>query len=318
MSSLSGTNRCRVCCIGSLVFLALFLHVVAPVWSSDPFLRGDVDAGGSVDITDPILNLAFQFLGDPRPICLDAADTDDSGSIDITDPIASLTFQFLGQPEIPVPGPMNCGDDPTADLLGCERFPVCSCLTAEELGDRVSASFGRLQCIISPALDVDIVGTRVLVCPPGQRFCSPANEGCPMEYREVGVSFDFTGEVGRIALGGQVARLPVEISSANGSTICHYDVLFDGMLLVPFTGTPRDDGSLEISGIGAPTVDRDNTTIDVALSVAGQGAQCDALIDFQPLFVEPLIGALEPDLALQAIEIAADLIGLAVCPESLP
>jgi hypothetical protein len=299
--------------IGS--FLLLGLLVGAPVWSSDSFLRGDVDAKGHVDITDPILNLAFQFLGNPRPLCFDAADTDDSGAIDISDPITSLTFQFLGRPEIPFPGPIDCGDDPTDDALGCERFPICGCLTTEELGQRVIDSFDTLQCILAPALDVELLGTHVLVCPPGLRFCSPSSPGCPMEYRDVGVSFDFAAEVGRISLAGQVARLPVELSSANGTVACHYDVNFDGVLEVPFALITREDGAREIVAVGSPLVDRENTTIDVVLAGPNQCPECVALIQLQELFVEPLIDVLEPDLAVQAAEIGADLIGLAVCKD---
>ena len=82
---------------------------------------------GVVDISDPIFNLTFQFVGgiDDLP-CEDAADVDDSGIVDISDPIFNLTFQFVGGvAPPPVPGPRECGPDPTADdplegELGCE------------------------------------------------------------------------------------------------------------------------------------------------------------------------------------------------------
>lgn len=92
------------------------------------FKRADVDGSGTVDITDPLLNLSFQFLGDFDPSCMDALDTDDSGQIDITDPLSSLTFQFLGAFIIPPPGPMTCGGDPSSDglnELGCESYDNC-------------------------------------------------------------------------------------------------------------------------------------------------------------------------------------------------
>ena len=38
------------------------------------FRRGDVDGSGALDITDPIANLGFQFLGTFAPICRDAHD----------------------------------------------------------------------------------------------------------------------------------------------------------------------------------------------------------------------------------------------------
>ena len=68
---------------------------------------------------------------------MDAADTDDSGSVDVSDPLNNLRFQFLGEFEIPAPGPFNCGSDPTADSdrsdpadgipddLGCASYTKC-------------------------------------------------------------------------------------------------------------------------------------------------------------------------------------------------
>lgn len=87
------------------------------------FRRGDADASGVVDISDPINNLTYQFLGTFQTTCLDALDDDDSGAIDISDPIYSLTRQFVGGPPQPPPGPERCGEDPTPETpenLGCE------------------------------------------------------------------------------------------------------------------------------------------------------------------------------------------------------
>ena len=50
------------------------------------FRRGDVDTSGTVDVSDPLNSLSFQFLGTFEPPCLDAADSDDSGVIDVSDP----------------------------------------------------------------------------------------------------------------------------------------------------------------------------------------------------------------------------------------
>ena len=93
---------------------------------SPPFRRGDFDGSGAVDLTVPILNLTFQFLGTVDVLCEDAADTDDSGVVDLTDPIQNLTFQFLGTFQIPAPGACACGEDPTDDALGCDS-PQSGC-----------------------------------------------------------------------------------------------------------------------------------------------------------------------------------------------
>ncbi len=98
----------------------------------DEFRRGDTDGNGAIEITDPINNLSFQFLGTFTPPCLDAADFDDNGKVEITDPIASLSHQFLGTAPPAPPGKDTCGVDPTEDApdvggeLGCEN-PHESC-----------------------------------------------------------------------------------------------------------------------------------------------------------------------------------------------
>ncbi len=85
--------------------------------------RGDADASGSIDLTDPVSVLNYLFLAGVVPGCKDAADADDSGILDLTDAIFSLNFQFLAGPVPPHPGPAVCGRDQTPDEgadLGCE------------------------------------------------------------------------------------------------------------------------------------------------------------------------------------------------------
>lgn len=85
------------------------------------FRRGDYDANGRLEISDPIASLTFQFLGGAPPGCHDAADTDDSGKLEISDPIFSLSHQFLGTAPPPAPGALECGPDGTlGDDLDCE------------------------------------------------------------------------------------------------------------------------------------------------------------------------------------------------------
>lgn len=103
--------------------------IQAPVVSEGPvFKRGDVDANGMLEITDPINSLSFQFLGTFDPVCMDALDFDDNGKVEITDPVANLSHQFLGTAPPPAPGKEQCGVDPTdGDDLGCEDYPDTSC-----------------------------------------------------------------------------------------------------------------------------------------------------------------------------------------------
>jgi hypothetical protein len=82
------------------------------------FTRGEANADGVLDISDPVAVLGFLFLGTDTPPCIDAADANDDGELDISDPVHGLSFLFLGGPAPPAPFP-DCGADPTDDALGC-------------------------------------------------------------------------------------------------------------------------------------------------------------------------------------------------------
>src|SRR2546422_7637202 len=78
----------------------------------------------SLDISDAIFTLEFLFLGGRGPRCQKSADSDDSGRLDITDSITLLARLFLGGAPLRPPF-AACGEDPTADDLGCRSFPAC-------------------------------------------------------------------------------------------------------------------------------------------------------------------------------------------------
>jgi len=84
------------------------------------FVRGDVNADGSVDIADPIGTLLYLYAGAHGVTCLDAADADDDGTISITDPIHTLQYLFLTGASLPPPAGAP-GPDPTPDALSCDR-----------------------------------------------------------------------------------------------------------------------------------------------------------------------------------------------------
>lgn len=89
------------------------------------FLRGDSNADGTVELSDAIRILDYLFLGGRVLDCADAADATDDGAVDVSDVVADLGFLFLGWSEPPLPGPDQCGIDPTDDDLGCESYPAC-------------------------------------------------------------------------------------------------------------------------------------------------------------------------------------------------
>jgi hypothetical protein len=88
------------------------------------FLRGDADGDGVRNITDGVFVLNYLFIGGKTPPCLDAADTNDSGDLNITDGVFILNFLFLGGRAPPSPF-IDCGEDPTPDLLDCAVPPAC-------------------------------------------------------------------------------------------------------------------------------------------------------------------------------------------------
>jgi len=93
------------------------------------FRRGDADTNGTVELTDVIRALSWQFVGGVEIPCLDAADIDDDGEITLTDAIRSLNYQFVGvagtMPE--PPGPLECGPDAGPDSLPDCVYPPESC-----------------------------------------------------------------------------------------------------------------------------------------------------------------------------------------------
>jgi len=125
---MAGTTRSAVAA-AVFVTLAALAGVWAPLEAAERFRRGDSDADGVLNLTDPIHTLGYLFQGSPEEVpCEDAADANDDGLVNITDPVGTLFFLFLGGPALPPPSgeaPSDCGRDPTADDLECESFAPC-------------------------------------------------------------------------------------------------------------------------------------------------------------------------------------------------
>ncbi|MFQ5653295.1 MAG: agmatine deiminase family protein [Planctomycetota bacterium] len=89
------------------------------------FQRGDANQDGVLDISDAVHLLVYLFGSPANPLdCHDTGDANDDGVLDISDPMALLTMLFAGGAPLPPPTGA-CGDDPTADPLGCESYPPC-------------------------------------------------------------------------------------------------------------------------------------------------------------------------------------------------
>jgi hypothetical protein len=86
-----------------------------------PFVRGDSNGDGSLNISDAILLLRHLFMSGAVASPEDAADANDDSSVDMSDVMFTLNYLFRSgpRPSAPFPGP---GLDPTPDFLGSVVF----------------------------------------------------------------------------------------------------------------------------------------------------------------------------------------------------
>lgn len=96
------------------------LTVLPPLPPPPMFLRGDVNADGSIDIGDILFHLNYTFQDGPLPLCADAGDANDDGLSDITDAVYLVCYLFAMGEAPPEPFP-SVGADPTEDGIGCEN-----------------------------------------------------------------------------------------------------------------------------------------------------------------------------------------------------
>ena len=90
-----------------------------------PFVRGDANVDGNLNIADGIQVLAFLFQSDAIP-CEAAADVNDDNLVNIADAIALFFYLFQAGPSPTAPFP-DCGLDPTApQLTSCATFDLCA------------------------------------------------------------------------------------------------------------------------------------------------------------------------------------------------
>lgn len=87
-----------------------------------PFVRGDLDENGNLDVADALGVLGFLFSG-AALTCAETADVDASGGIDVADAVALLSYLFVSgsPPAFPFP---NCSSYPMSPL-GCVAYDAC-------------------------------------------------------------------------------------------------------------------------------------------------------------------------------------------------
>ncbi|MBI4600741.1 MAG: hypothetical protein HY721_02160 [Planctomycetes bacterium] len=107
---------------GDKIVRAVYRPVPAPGPSSG-YVRGDANADGSMDISDPIAILLSLFLGGSEPLtCPASADANADQRVDISDASFLLSHLFLAGRGPPPPS--SCGEVPPPGLP-CEGFDGC-------------------------------------------------------------------------------------------------------------------------------------------------------------------------------------------------
>ena len=206
------------------LWAGVLLSLPAALLAAPDFTRGDADASGGLDISDPVLILGHLFLGDPGKLaCEDAADVDDSGVLDLSDPVYLLQYLFLGGLEPPSPFPL-CGPDTTPSNLGCENSNICD-------GKRKCGGFAGGSCAMDEVCEypaglcggADLPG----VCVPRPTECSDEVDpvcGCDgktytndCQRVMAGVQLDHAGECRAVHVCGGIAGLPCEADE-----VCEY------------------------------------------------------------------------------------------------
>ena len=122
MNSLNENERATMNSLCRISFFCFSLLAVlaglSQLHAQERFARGDANADGHVDISDPVTLLFHLFRGASVLDCEDHGDADDNGRLELTDAVFLLDFLFRRgvQPRPPYPAP---GLDTSADPFEC-------------------------------------------------------------------------------------------------------------------------------------------------------------------------------------------------------
>lgn len=99
-------------------------HVLAPC-DPVPFVRGDANGDGTVDISDAIHVIGYLFLGASATACRESSNTNGDQALDISDPVFLLNRLFGAGPALP--SPSSCSEPPQGAQLtfDCCAFAGC-------------------------------------------------------------------------------------------------------------------------------------------------------------------------------------------------
>src|ERR1041385_8373091 len=262
-----------------------------------PFRRGDVNADGALDLSDPISLLGNLFLGSPSVLaCKDAADANGDAAIDLPDAISILSFLFQSGTPPPAPGPDACGTAP-APSLGCDSYPPCA-----PLGPVITAGPTAEPAVIEPGETTGLAVTATGV--GGETLAYSWPQVTPADptgaFMDAGAAS--TGWTSPVVAAQTEFVLRVTVSAPSGSaqkevtvTVRAPDrppVIDAGPSVRPETALPGEPVSL---GLGVGDIDNDPLTFT--------WTQIDPASP-QGEFVQPDPG--QPDATWTAPEVAAE------------
>jgi hypothetical protein len=94
--------------------------------SNVPFIRGDANGDGIVNLADPVFSLSYIFKGGREPPCMEAANANDDAELNLADVIYNIDYIFREMSAPPAPFPA-CGVDPNPGTsLGCAVYLTCN------------------------------------------------------------------------------------------------------------------------------------------------------------------------------------------------
>ncbi|MGE3164291.1 MAG: 5'-nucleotidase C-terminal domain-containing protein [Planctomycetota bacterium] len=100
------------------------MDTVAALVAQVAFQRGDCNDDAVANIADAVYLVDALFAGGPIPNCQDACDANDDGLTNVADVVFLAQALFAGGSQPPAPGGV-CGQDPTADAIGCSTASAC-------------------------------------------------------------------------------------------------------------------------------------------------------------------------------------------------
>lgn len=308
-----------------LILLFVLLPGLSPVRAqSVPFIRGDADVSGAVDLTDGIRILRVLFVVPDLLPCPDATDLDDDGKLNIVDAIFLFRHLFQGGAEPPPPF-TDCGEDPTEDALACPSFPPCEvvdppCLDDEFLEGISEPIPGLDICLPAGLLEFPLDELEISVCPAGEAPGCPGEvEGCPITFSSLRARYDGEQKALALRLEGRIENLPIQVTTGGplgGTSTCETsihgedgdDVPFSFEVVTRLVTEEREDGSLEVVGVEAGTIENRDIDLD-----ASGGIVCFLFEAGQDVLIELLLAPLEEVAGSISEPLAESLVGLTLC-----